>query len=79
MTGDGYVSQDVASFQSGGTSYGVRASVAWRDANGSEHTDGWPACLTPLGSVKGVRFTGAIVWHGTSGQATVFWVDCEGH
>ncbi|HEY7936332.1 MAG TPA: hypothetical protein VID26_04300 [Candidatus Limnocylindrales bacterium] len=78
LTGDGYVGQQVASFQSGGTFYGFRASVPWRDASGSEHDGGWPACLTPLTTVEGVRFTGAVVWAGAVGQATVLWVDCSG-
>jgi hypothetical protein len=77
MTGDGYVGQQVATLWSGDTAYGVESSVAWRDAVGSEHTHGWPACLTPLSSVTRVRFTGAVVWSGTTGQATVFWVDCH--
>jgi hypothetical protein len=77
MTGDGYVGQQVATLWSGDTAYGISSSVAWRDAAGSEHEDGWPACLT-LGEVKAVRFTGAVVWHNAGGQATVFWVDCSG-
>ncbi len=78
MTGDGHVGQQVATLWSGGTAYGIVSSVVWRDAAGSEHTDGRPACLTPLSSAAGVRFTGAVVWSGNTGQATVFWVDCEG-
>jgi predicted lipoprotein len=77
LTGDGYVGEHVATLWSGDTAYGLSSSVAWRDAAGSEHEDGWPACLA-LGEVKGVRFTGAVVWHDTGGQATVFWVDCSG-
>ncbi len=77
MMGDGYVGEQVATLWSGNNAFGVRSSVAWRDAAGSEHESGWPACLTP-GDAKGVPFTGAVVWNGPVGQATVFWVDCSG-
>ncbi len=77
LTGDGYVGDRVATISVGGTSFGARASVPWRDAAGSEHDGGWPDCLTP-GSVTGIPFTGATVWHGASGQATILWVDCSG-
>jgi len=77
LTGDGYAGDHVATLTVGGDSYGARSSVPWRDASGSEHDGGWPECLA-MGSVAGVHFTGAVVWHGDSGQAMILWVDCSG-
>jgi hypothetical protein len=77
MTADGTVGQQVATFEVGDTFYGFRASVPWRDAAGSEHDGGWPACLAP-GEVTRVSFRGAVVWSGSVGQAEVLWVDCSG-
>lgn len=76
-TANGQVGADVASFQVGDTTYGFRSSVAWTDQAGAEHPDGWPDCLPRLQSVQGVRFGGAVVWHGTTGDAQVLWVDCR--
>ena len=76
-TGSGYVGADQASFQVGDTTFGFESSVPWRDQAGSEHDSGWPACLPKLQTVSGVRFGGAVVWHGTSGDARVLWVDCQ--
>lgn len=79
MTADGgYVGQETATLTVGDTSYGFHASVPWRDSNGAEVGRGWPACLTPFSDPKGVRFTGAVVWSGSVGQAEVLWVDCSG-
>jgi hypothetical protein len=75
--GDGYVGADQASFQVGDTWYGFESSVAWTDGSGAEHSEGWPACLPKLHDVKHVRFAGAVMWHGGSGEATVVWVDCQ--
>ena len=60
------------------TAYGVTDSVAWRDAQGSEHEDGWPACFATPGEIAGIRFIGAMVWHGDSAAGTILWVDCMG-
>ena len=76
-TASGYVGADQASFQVGDTTYGFVSSVPWTDQAGSEHPDGWPACLPKLQTVSGIRFGGAIVWHGTVGEALVLWVDCR--
>ncbi len=76
-TANGHVGADVASFQVGDTIYGFQASVAWTDQAGAEHSDGWPACLPRLQSVQGVRFGGAVIWHGNTGYAQVLWVDCR--
>ncbi|HEY8439337.1 MAG TPA: hypothetical protein VIK65_12065 [Candidatus Limnocylindrales bacterium] len=73
--GAGYVGEKVATLEADGTSYGVRDSVAWRDTSGSYHESGWPSCLSP-GDVNGVRFSGATIWTGDSGSATVLFVDC---
>ena len=76
-TADGYVGADQASFLVGDTTYGFESSVAWTDTAGSEHPDGWPDCLPKLHEVKHVRFSGAVLWHGSSGEARVTWVDCQ--
>jgi hypothetical protein len=74
---NGYVGAEVASFEVGDTTYGFRSSVPWTDRAGSEHPGGWPDCLPRLHAVEGVRFGGAVVWHGSSGEALVLWVDCR--
>jgi hypothetical protein len=76
-TANGQVGADVASFQVGDTTYGFQTSVAWTDAAGAEHPDGWPDCLPRLQAVQGVRFGGAVIWHGNTGYAQVLWVDCR--
>ena len=76
-TADGYVGADQASFLVGGVTYGFESSVAWTDSTGAEHESGWPECLPKLQAVHGVRFSGAILWHETSGIARVIWVDCR--
>jgi hypothetical protein len=76
-TASGQVGADGASFQVGDTTYGFESSVAWTDAAGAEHESGWPDCLPKLQSVQGVRFGGAVVWHGDQGLAQVLWVDCR--
>ena len=77
LVGDGYVGDHVATLSSGGTAYGLRASVAWTDEGGSFHDSGWPSCLARPGAVSGVKFAGSLVWHEDSGIATVLWVDCS--
>ena len=76
--GDGMAGEHVATLWAADPSmaYGASGSVAWRDANGSEHEDGWPACLAP-GELKGVHFIGATVWHGTSGFGEIHRVGCS--
>ena len=76
--GDGMVGERVVTLWIGGTAFGARSSVAWRDATGAEHDSGWPPCLSTLGPVAGVRFQGAMVWHDTIGMGTILWVDCSG-
>jgi hypothetical protein len=76
-TADGYVGAGQASFLVGDTTYGFEGSVAWTDDAGSEHANGWPACLPQLTEVKHVRFAGAVLWHGSTGEARVTWVDCQ--
>lgn len=78
MTGAGRVGDRLVTLWSGGTAYGASSSVAWRDASGAEHEDGWPACLSTLGQVSDITFTGATVWHDGMGRAMVLWVDCTG-
>ena len=78
-TADGYVGADQASFQVGDMWYGFESSVEWTDSTGAEHDGGWPECLPKLQEVRGVRFSGAVLWHDTSGIARVVWVDCRKH
>jgi hypothetical protein len=76
-TASGQVGADVASFEVSDTTFGFRTSVAWTDRAGVEHPHGWPECLPRLQSVTGVRFGGAVIWHGNTGYAQVLWVDCR--
>jgi len=73
MAGD-----EIATIWAGDTAYGAKSSVAWRDAGGSEHDSGWPACLSVPGAVTAVSFAGAVVWHEDFGIGTILWVDCRG-
>jgi hypothetical protein len=75
--GDGSSGADVATLQAGGTSYGFRTTVAWTDASGSYHSDGWPDCLPRQAQLTGVRFAGAMVMVESGGEARVLWVDCR--
>lgn len=76
-TANGQVGEDVASFQVGDTTYGFRDSVAWTDRGGAEHGGGWPDCLPRLQSVEGVRLGVAVIWHETTGNGQVLWIDCR--
>ena len=77
-TADGYVGADQASFHVGNAWYGFESSVAWTDRTGAVHDSGWPDCLPKLQEVKGVRFSGAVLWQGDGlGVARVVWVDCR--
>jgi hypothetical protein len=75
--GDAIVGGRVVTISANGTAYGAKDSVAWRDTSGSFHPDGWPACLSTPGEVKGVRFAGTTVWNADLGADTVLWVDCQ--
>lgn len=80
MSGNAYVGDHVASIKSGDRYYGVRDSVAWFDASGSFHEDGWPDCLGPAGSEVGVRFGALPVTVPGSGLTfyDVAYIDCRG-
>jgi hypothetical protein len=73
------VGNRVASINSGDSYYGVRDSVAWFDASGSFHEDGWPDCLTH-GSEVGVQF-GVVPVTAPESALTfndVIYIDCRG-
>jgi hypothetical protein len=76
LTGDGVVGDRVVSLSAGGTTYGAKDSIAWRDSTGAVHSSGWPDCLMTLGEVHGVKFDGAVVWHQAVGISTILLVDC---
>jgi len=78
MTGEASVGESGMTIMSGGTAYGAGRSVAWRDAAGSEHEDGWPDCLLAETFGVEVRFAGAFVAHEGTSQAEVLWIDCQG-
>jgi hypothetical protein len=78
LEGRAAVGNRIASIESGGSYYGVSESVAWIDADGSFHPDGWPACLgrdsNPI-----VRF-GAIPkapLPGWGAYTAVVYIDCR--
>ena len=76
--GDAVVGEHVVTISANGRSYGATGSVSWRDSSGTSYLDGWPACLSAPGEVKGLRFVGTTVWNGEIGADTDLWVDCEG-
>jgi hypothetical protein len=67
--------EHVATIESGGWSYGLSQSVAWIDASGSSHDDGWPDCLARAGNTVNVRF-GAVEVPSMGFRAVVY-VDCR--
>ena len=61
----------------GDVAYGVSGEVAWVDASGSSHEDGWPACAPAMGLSR-LTFGGALVYLPTgSGSYRILWVDCR--
>lgn len=57
--------------------YGVSGEVAWVDASGSWHPQGWPACA-PARSQSRITFGGAVVYGPTgAGDYRMLWVDCR--
>jgi hypothetical protein len=79
MTGSGYVGDHVVTLFSGGVGDGYegRGSIDWRDADGTEHVGSWPDCLPATTAVDAIPFIGATLWHGSTGTATILWVDCR--
>jgi hypothetical protein len=80
MTGRAHIGHNMATIESGGWFYGVNESIAWMDADGSFHEDGWPACLQPDGTIRTVRF-GAVppvsTPDGSGFGPVVVWIDCR--
>src|SRR5919106_457016 len=74
LQGRAQVGDHVASIESGGWFYGLSESVAWIDASGSFHEDGWPECLGSAGTRPNVRF-GAVAVR-LLGIRAVVYVDC---
>jgi hypothetical protein len=78
LAGRASVGSHVASIQVGDRFYGVSESVAWIDASGSYHDDGWPDCLGPAGTTSTVRFGAEDVELPDGGGFTVVvYVDCS--
>lgn len=78
MTGRAHIGDHMASIESDGWFYGVNDSVAWVDASGSIHEDGWPDCLRPAGATRTVRFGATRVTIPDGGSyRPVVWVDCR--
>jgi hypothetical protein len=75
LEGRAAVGDHVASIESGGWTYGLSESVAWIDASGSFHEDGWPDCLGRAGNRPNVRF-GAVAAPSLGIRAVVY-VDCS--
>jgi hypothetical protein len=75
LQGRAAVGEHVATIESGGWSYGLSESVAWIDASGSFHEDGWPECLGGAGTRANVRF-GAVAVPSIGIRAVVY-VDCS--
>jgi hypothetical protein len=78
LTGSASVGNTVASIEAGGSYYGVSGSVAWIDATGSFHDDGWPACFGEVGSTTTVRFGALdVTLPDGGGFRQVVYVDCR--
>lgn len=77
--GPAYVGDHQASITVGDWDYGFSESVAWIDAAGSHHGDGWPTCLdVPAGTlVEGVRFATVDVEVDDVGWRQIVLVDCR--
>jgi len=75
LEGRAHVGDHMASIESGGWFYGLSESVAWIDASGSQHEDGWPRCLGRAGNTVHVRF-GAVEVPSLGFRAVVY-VDCR--
>ena len=76
LQGRAHVGDHMASIESDGWFYGLSESVAWIDASGSFHEDGWPECLGSEGTRANVRFGAVDV--PTVGIRAVVYVDCSG-
>jgi hypothetical protein len=76
LEGRAMVGHHMATIESGGWFYGLSESVAWIDASGSSHEDGWPDCLGRAGNVVNVRFGAVTV--PSQGFRAVVYVDCSG-
>jgi hypothetical protein len=75
LEGRAHVGEHMASIESDGWFYGLSESVAWIDASGSQHEDGWPECLGTAGKTVNVRF-GAVEVPSLGFRAVVY-VDCS--
>ena len=75
LEGRAHVGENVASIESGGWTYGLSQSVAWIDASGTHHDDGWPGCLGRAGNTTNVRFGAVDV--PLLGIRAVVYVDCR--
>ena len=78
VSGTAQVGDRVATITTDGYSYGIDQSVAWIDAAGSFHADGWPACLPSSSTTLDVRFGWTLVTYpdGSSGRQVAY-VDCR--
>ena len=74
LVGRAHVGDHMASIESDGWFYGVSDSVAWIDASGSHHDDGWPDCLGRPGTRSYVRFGAVAV---PKLGPVVVYVDCS--
>ena len=74
LEGRASVGEHVASIEAGGWFYGLSKSVAWIDASGTHHEDGWPGCLGSAGNTANVRFGAVAV---PSLGIRVVYVDCS--
>lgn len=78
LSGRAHIGDHMASIEHDGWFYGVSDSVAWIDATGSFHEDGWPVCLRPAGSTKTVRFgTVPVEVPDFVSYRAVVWIDCR--
>jgi len=79
LQGRASVGDGTATIRSEGMLYDVPRSVAWIDATGSFHEDGWPECLGSSGTTTGdLRFgVTDVSVPDAPGFTSVVYVDCR--
>jgi hypothetical protein len=78
VSGTAQVGDHVATITTDGYSYGISQSVAWIDAGGTLHDNGWPTCLTTGSTTLDVTFGWTLVTYPDGSSARqVAYVDCR--
>jgi hypothetical protein len=76
LTGTFYAGDRVATAEVDGWDYGLNDGVRWLDSMNTWHEDGWPDCLSPIGTTHTVRFAWAPVDVLSVSWRQIVWVSC---